>query len=104
LLYLGFADLGSFRFAIVPDLAAAAAAIFVIAGLYTSSAVGVIVLAELLVLVAQALGQHNALWIRISLAVLSISIAMLGPGAWSLDARRFGRKVFEIRESPLPDK
>jgi uncharacterized membrane protein YphA (DoxX/SURF4 family) len=47
---------------------------------------------------------HSDWWSRLVLAALSLSLAMLGPGAWSLDARRFGRKVFEIRESPHPDK
>ena len=30
------------------------------------------------------------------LAVLAVSVAMLGPGAWSIDARLFGRKRFVI--------
>ena len=35
-------------------------------------------------------------WIHIFLAILAVSVAMLGPGAWSIDARLFGRKRFEI--------
>jgi putative oxidoreductase len=35
-------------------------------------------------------------WIQSLLAALSASVAMLGPGAWSIDGRRFGRKVFDI--------
>jgi hypothetical protein len=34
--------------------------------------------------------------IHIFLAVLAVGIAMLGPGAWSIDARVFGRKRFVI--------
>jgi putative oxidoreductase len=30
------------------------------------------------------------------LGVISATIAMIGPGAWSLDARLFGRKRIEI--------
>jgi hypothetical protein len=33
---------------------------------------------------------------HVFLAVLSVSVAMLGPGAWSVDARLFGRKRFDI--------
>jgi hypothetical protein len=33
-------------------------------------------------------------WIGILLAVLSAGVAMLGPGAWSIDARMFGRRRF----------
>jgi uncharacterized membrane protein YphA (DoxX/SURF4 family) len=35
-------------------------------------------------------------WVHILLAALAASVAMLGPGASSIDARRFGRKVFDI--------
>lgn len=30
------------------------------------------------------------------LAILAVSVAMLGPGAWSIDARLFGRKRFNF--------
>jgi len=35
-------------------------------------------------------------WLHILLAVFAAGVAMLGPGAWSVDARLFGRKRFEI--------
>lgn len=35
-------------------------------------------------------------WIHILLAALGIALAMVGPGAWSLDARLFGRKRIQI--------
>jgi uncharacterized membrane protein YphA (DoxX/SURF4 family) len=35
-------------------------------------------------------------WIHIFLALLAVSVGMLGPGAWSIDARLFGRQRFEI--------
>jgi len=36
--------------------------------------------------------------IPIMLATSGASLAMIGPGAWSIDARLFGRKRFEIPE------
>jgi len=36
--------------------------------------------------------------IPIILATLGATLAMIGPGAWSIDARLFGRKHFEIPE------
>jgi hypothetical protein len=36
--------------------------------------------------------------IPITLATLGATLAMIGPGAWSIDARLFGRKHFEIPE------
>ena len=35
-------------------------------------------------------------WTAIVLSGLGFSLAMIGPGAWSLDARRFGRQHIEI--------
>jgi putative oxidoreductase len=35
-------------------------------------------------------------WIHVFLAILAVSVAMLGPGAWSIDARLFGRKRFDL--------
>jgi putative oxidoreductase len=32
-----------------------------------------------------------------ALAVIGLSLAMLGPGAWSIDARLFGRKRIDLR-------
>lgn len=34
--------------------------------------------------------------IHIVLAAVAVSVAMLGPGAWSVDARLFGRKRFVV--------
>ena len=38
--------------------------------------------------------QQDARWLHILLAVLAAGVAMLA-GAWSVDARLFGRKRFE---------
>jgi putative oxidoreductase len=37
-------------------------------------------------------------WIPILQAVLSAVVAMVGPGAWSIDARLFGRKRIDMPE------
>jgi uncharacterized membrane protein YphA (DoxX/SURF4 family) len=34
-------------------------------------------------------------WIPLILAILGVTLAMIGPGAWSVDARLFGRKHIE---------
>jgi putative oxidoreductase len=45
-------------------------------------------------------------WIHVLLATLGIALALLGPGAWSIDARLFGWKRIDIRDrqrhSPIP--
>jgi len=35
-------------------------------------------------------------WTAIILSGLGVSLAMIGPGAWSMDARFFGRKHIEV--------
>jgi hypothetical protein len=37
-------------------------------------------------------------WIALAQAILAAALAMIGPGAWSIDARRFGRKHIDLRE------
>jgi putative oxidoreductase len=34
----------------------------------------------------------NDIWMLLMLAVFGATLAMIGPGAWSIDARLFGRK------------
>jgi putative oxidoreductase len=44
-----------------------------------------------------AFSEHGDFWAQILLATMAAALAMLGPGAWSIDARLFGRKRL-IRE------
>jgi uncharacterized membrane protein YphA (DoxX/SURF4 family) len=37
-------------------------------------------------------------WIHILLLTLGVSLALVGPGAWSVDARLFGWKRIDIRD------
>ena len=37
-------------------------------------------------------------WIHILLLTLGVSLALLGPGAWSVDARLFGWRRIDIRD------
>jgi hypothetical protein len=37
-------------------------------------------------------------WIHVLLATFGIALALLGPGAWSVDARLFGWKRIDIRD------
>jgi len=71
------------------------AALVLLAGLWTPFTAVVIAIYELWIAFSAGLPTGEQ-WIHILLAALSASVAMLGPGAWSIDARRFGRKVFDI--------
>jgi len=77
-------------------LIAAAGGILLSAGLWTPVTGALIALDELCIASALYFMQRGGQWIHVLLAVLAGSVAMLGPGAWSIDARRFGRKRFDI--------
>ena len=75
-------------------LAATCSALLVI-GLWTPIAA--------LLMAAMELGllffDSNPASMHIVLAALSVALAMIGPGAWSVDARLFGRKRIRIPQS-----
>jgi putative oxidoreductase len=76
---------------IVPEISGAILGLFILAGLWTP-VVGTLVAA---VEVWVALAGAGNPWVSILLALLAGTLAMIGPGAWSVDARLFGRKHFE---------
>jgi putative oxidoreductase len=102
LVYWGAADLTAAHLSAIPQLAAAFAGIFLVSGLFTPFAGAIIVLAQAWMAVSPAFANEGGRSLRVFLAAAAASVAMLGPGAWSLDARRFGRKVFEIGEPRAP--
>ena len=78
----------SFSPAMIPQVIAALAGILLLVGLWTPVVGTLVALIELWI----ALMSGSDLWIPIGLATLGGTIAMIGPGAWSIDARLFGRK------------
>ena len=73
-------------------LAAAVGGIFLLAGLWTPIMGALVAGDELLIALSlHSLGQEH-MSTHICLAVISTSVAMLGPGAWSIDARLYGRR------------
>ena len=65
---------------------------------FTPIAGAIIVLTQVWIAFSPAFANGGERSMRLFLAAAAASMAMLGPGAWSVDARRFGRKVFEIGE------
>lgn len=72
----------------VPQIIAGAAGILLLIGLWTPIVGTLIAILELWI----AVMNPGDPWIPIVLATLSGTVAMIGPGAWSIDARLFGRK------------
>lgn len=79
------------------QIIASAAGILVLVGLWTPVAGITIAAAELIILLSHPADP----WTSVTLAGLGATLAMIGPGAWSIDARLFGRKQIDIsRSSP----
>jgi putative oxidoreductase len=74
------------------QLLAAVCSGFVIIGLWTPVSAALLAVAELCLLFFPA----NDSFMHVVMAVLCASLAMTGPGAWSVDARLFGRKRIRI--------
>jgi uncharacterized membrane protein YphA (DoxX/SURF4 family) len=71
---------------------AAIAGTFLLVGLWTPFAGAIVALSELWIAIAGTTHPRGT----ILLVTLGIALAMLGPGAQSIDARLFGRKRLEI--------
>jgi putative oxidoreductase len=79
--------------AALPQLIGAGAGLFLLVGLWTPIAGAVVAIVELWALFSRPGGPSMMSGV---LAILGATLAMIGPGAWSLDARLFGRKHIEI--------
>jgi uncharacterized membrane protein YphA (DoxX/SURF4 family) len=78
--------------ALAAHLVAACAAALLLVGFGTPVAGVLMAVAEL----SLAFSHSHDPWIHILLGALGAALAMLGPGAWSVDARLFGRKRIQI--------
>ncbi len=76
----------------IPEITGAVLGLFLLAGLWTPLAGALVAAVELWVVVS---GMSD-IWMPLMLAVLGGTLAMIGPGAWSIDARLFGRKHIGI--------
>ena len=92
---------------LAPSLVAGVGGIFLFIGLWTPITGVLVAVAQFwIVLLLHSPGQEHT-WTHICLAVMSVSVAMLGPGAWSVDARLYGRRRFasdRTRRSTPPSK
>jgi putative oxidoreductase len=92
-LYFGAAHLkGKAEFtATIPHLFAVSTGLFLLVGLWTPLAGTLLATIEMWI----AFSSSADAWPAIMLATLGASLAMIGPGAWSIDARLFGRRHIE---------
>ena len=78
----------------VPPVLAAIFGAMLVVGLFTPFA-GIMAAA---VEVWIAFSHPGYRWPQIGFAGLCLSLVMIGPGAWSIDARLFGRKQIDLSE------
>ncbi len=86
-------DNGASLHTLAPHLIAAGAGLFLLLGLWTRVAGAILAISQFLI----AFSQGHDPWTSLLLSSLAVAVALLGPGAWSLDARRSGWKRIEIR-------
>jgi hypothetical protein len=79
---------------LIPYLLAAGAGILFLLGLWTPVIGAIIVVLEIWIILLHT----GDVLVPILLATFGGTLAIIGPGAWSIDARLFGRKHFTIRD------
>ena len=96
LVYSGIAHLGNpSHFSVVlPHLIGAVAGLLLLVGLWTPVIGALVAIVELWIVFLHT-GDP---WIPGISAVLGAILAMIGPGAWSVDAHLFGRKHIETSD------
>ena len=75
------------------NLIAAVAGLLLLLGLWTPMAGVILAISEIFI----AFSQGHDPWASVLLGSLGVAVALLGPGTWSVDARRSGWKRIEIR-------
>jgi putative oxidoreductase len=81
---------------VVLQIIGVGAGILLLAGLWTPVAGGLAAVVKVLIAFSRYFSHSGDPWIPIIQAVLGAVLAMVGPGAWSIDARLFGRKRIDI--------
>jgi len=79
---------GPFSLAMIPHIIVGSAAILLLIGLWTPIVGALIIVIEFWMAIVHMSDPRMA----IIVGTLAATIAMIGPGAWSIDARLFGRR------------
>jgi putative oxidoreductase len=80
------------------QIAGVIAGMLLLAGLWTPVAGSLVAIVKVWIAVSRILSHSGDPWIAIIQAVLGAALAMVGPGAWSIDARLFGRTRIDVPE------
>jgi putative oxidoreductase len=83
---------------VVLQIAGVGTGILLLVGLWTPVAGTLAAIVKVWIALSRFLSHSGDPWIPIVQAVLGAVLAMVGPGAWSIDARLFGRKRIDMPE------
>lgn len=72
--------------------------ILLLIGLFTPVAAALAAITKMWVAVSRFVPHSGDPWIPLAQAILAAALAMIGPGAWSIDARLFGRKHIDLSD------
>ena len=75
-----------------------AAAVLLVVGMFTPLAGVLAAAAEVWIAISRFSSHSGDPWVSLAQATLAAALAMIGPGAWSIDARRYGRKHIDLSE------
>jgi uncharacterized membrane protein YphA (DoxX/SURF4 family) len=82
----------------VPQVIGAGAGLFLLVGLWTPVAGSLAAIVNIWITFSRFFSPSGDPWVAIIQSVLGAALAMIGPGAWSIDARLFGRKHIDVLE------
>jgi uncharacterized membrane protein YphA (DoxX/SURF4 family) len=82
----------------IPDVLGIAAGILLVVGLWTPIAGSLVAALEMW----NSIIEPGNPWANIFLGTIGIGLALLGPGAWSVDAWLFGWKRIDVRRVKDP--
>jgi putative oxidoreductase len=83
---------------VVLQIIGAVAGILLLSGLWTPVAGALAAIVNMWIALSRILSPSGDPWIPIVQSILGAVLAMVGPGAWSIDARLFGRKRSDFPE------
>ncbi|MBV8865993.1 MAG: hypothetical protein JO210_11410 [Acidobacteriaceae bacterium] len=91
-------DGGTPTLIIVLQMVGVACGMVLLVGFLTPVAGALAAIAKVWIAISRFSSHSSDPWIALAQAILAAALAMIGPGAWSVDARRFGRKHIDLRD------
>lgn len=89
---------GSLSASLVLPLICVASGIVLLAGLFTPVVGALAAMTKTWIAISGFQSHSDDPWLSVAQAILAAALAMIGPGAYSIDARRFGRKHIDFSE------